>query len=266
MSRCAWGGCLLLNSLAWAEEAPEPGVAREYKLQLDTQVDLERLAARLQTVLPAHGATVNGHFKVRKHRDVVFFDSPASCVLRRAGWILRARGDAGRKRELTLKLRGDAGLPEDAALRSTRDVAFKQEEDVSPPATVVPSYSWSRQSRHAILSLQDARALFPVLQAVDLGPAQALQPVAGLAIREQTYVLLRLSFAGQDYPLEASVWQRPDAQPLLVELSFRFDNSWAGRQEALRIFAVLQTQAGVLPAAQSKTEALYQVDGNFCRR
>lgn len=251
------GLCLMLPGAVQA-------ASREYKLLLDPAPfstaanSLERAAQTVAEALRAQGFETRGHFSRKAQRSIQFFDTPGFCALRRAGFILRLRGE----QDLTLKQRTPGGVSGGA--RGDDVSRFKAEEDVSPPAQISLSDAWSR---HALAprSLAELSAIFSAL-AGHFQQDAPLQTVAAQVFQEQNYELLRVRHAKQSYPLEAATWVDQGGRLVAVEISFRFEESPAGRETGMRLFAVLQHQAGLrLSTAQSKTDLAYRAaNGGFC--
>lgn len=226
----------------------------------------------LATVSKSFGESVRGSAELDKDRQVRFLDTPGSCSLRKAGFILRER-QARRDVRLTLKTRS----ADEAWVRATRidapDAKTKLEEDINPPADGKLSRSATLKivPRQLPTTLGEAAELFPALKSF-AEAGEKLERVNGIDVRELKYDLPSWKVDGVKFESGLSIWRDPkNDRTLFVEVDFGYDvpgDPVKAREldaKAKAFFSAIQadkTWNG--GASQGKTEWVYQ-GGSFCR-
>ena len=226
----------------------------------------------LATVSKSFGVSVRGDAELDKDRQVRFLDTPGSCSLRKAGFILRERQER-RDVRLTLKTRS----ADEAWVRATRidapDAKTKLEEDINSPADGKLSRSATLKivPRQLPATLVEAAELFPALKGFS-AKGETLERVNGIDVRELKYDLPSWKVDGVKFESGLSIWRDPkNNRTLFVEIDFGYDvpNDPAKASEldakAKAFFYAIQadkTWSG--GASQGKTEWVYQ-GGSFCR-
>ncbi|WP_137938419.1 hypothetical protein [Chitinivorax sp. B] len=258
--------------------------SREFKLPLQTapfatRDDLKAVVlkyAEAQAVWAGQvtGTKVAGQVKRDKTRVVHYLDQPGECGLRAAGLILRVRAN-GERQVLTLKTRSaDTESIQRMKLNEAEESA-KLEEDISPPMETKVSRSVSRDVALPPADLDSLRQLFPALNGWPLAKGP-LAVVGGTEIREETYDLPNIIFAGIKAKADVTLWYgAKDGVLRFAETSFRYAVPSAAdqaRQTADRAAKLFQAmQEGLWSAAtenrQTKTDWIYDDAGKgFCLR
>lgn len=272
----------LTAALPLAAQADET-MSREFKMPLvqapfekgDGEAGVDAYAkALVEIIKKTQGVEVRAKSELDKDREVRFLDTPGTCSLRKAGFILRERQER-RDVRLTLKTRSN-----DAAwVRATRidapDAKTKLEEDINPPADGKLSRSATLKivPRQAPGSMADAASLFPSLK--DLAAkGEKLERVAGMNVREIKYDLPSWKVDGTKFETGLSIWRdTKDGRMLFVEVDFGYDvpsdptKAKALNEKAQALFAAMQADAAWNGGkSQGKTEWVYQQNGGkFCQ-
>lgn len=276
LATCAATAC----GLAGAES-----LSREYKLPLQNAAFADVGAAGplyaqafAAAVQAAHGVAVDATAKAERARQVSFLDTPGSCALRKAGFILRLRED-DKRRQLTLKTRSADATWVRATRLDAAGAKNKLEEDVSAPGRGQLSRSSSLQLKGADAAPADlaaAAARWPVLQALPAGAPLAV--VQGQVIHEQGHALPRWRVAGVEFEGDLSFWRDAAGRLLFSEVSFRYEVPQGESAEAGAAAAAAARAADALfqrlqadtawagSQAQTKTDFIYKPTGAsaFC--
>ena len=176
MIKMNWiGVCAALGACTGAVAAED--MSREFKLPLQLaafEASPEAAAAAYARALSlliqrSHGVDAGHASKPGKTRQVRFLDTPGTCTLRKAGFILRERAD-DKRHQVTLKTRSpDAGWVMQTRLDAS-NAKTRLEEDVSPPLEASLSRSATLTLKGAApASLAAASELFPVLAGLGSG-------------------------------------------------------------------------------------------------
>ncbi|HOW49204.1 MAG TPA: hypothetical protein P5024_11860 [Burkholderiaceae bacterium] len=272
----------LLAALPVAAQVSEP-MSREFKLPLleapFTKASADEAAnayakSFATLVMTTQGVEIRPRAEFDKEREVRFLDTPGTCALRGAGYILRERVYRQDYR-VTLKTRS----ADEAWVRATRldgpEASVKLEEDVVPPGTGKLSRSATVRivPRQAPRTLAQAAELFPALKRLATSDAP-LEVVEGLKVKETVYKLPDWRVAGVKFEAGLSVWHAAsDGRLLFVESDFSYDvpqdpaKAREVAEKAQALFAAMQADAAWAGArTQTKTDFTYgAAGGKFCK-
>jgi len=270
------GVCAVLGACTGAAAAED--LSREFKLPLQLaafEASPEAATAAYARALSrliqrSHGVDAGDASKPDKTRQVRFLDTPGTCTLRKAGFILRERAD-DKRRQVTLKTRS----PDSSWVMQTRldtpNAKSKLEEDISAPLEARLSRSATLALKGAApASLEAASGLFPVLTTL-AARDEPLETVEGLTVREVGYQLPRWISQGVGFEADLSLWYDSAGKLLFSEASFRYDVPAAGADnaatQAAALFRAMQADASWAGTrSQTKTEFVYTATGGkFCR-
>jgi hypothetical protein len=205
---------------------------------------------------------------------VRFYDSPGTCRLKNAGYMLRTRGDTAGG-EVTLKFR--SSRPSTAAATdvsgSVSGAKTKLEDDIMPPfkETFSHSITESLSATKNLNILNDVTDLFPGTQSLNLPKKDTLSLVGNLDITERTYAGPSSDLGSSDADFSVTLWFVGNAStPAVAEMSFKVkaDNGdFTGKVTDRSKFLFDTMRAMNLWVSMStvtKTEWVYQYQPSFC--
>lgn len=264
--------------------------SREYKQLLDpihfTYSSESADVANYFNVIKANisnaiGRSVNGSLSLNKNRQVAFYDSPSSCVLRSNGYVFRQRSYPN-SNEVTLKYRSSdrfisgfedlSSATNGAETKLEADIGFSNGDNYK----VVYSHSTTVPNTRTLNDFKDIHSHFPGF-ADNYGYSDNLQlaVVGDIHVTEHVFKGAEIDLGSIDAELSVTIWYlgQPSAaqRPMLVEASFKIEDSSATYTQKVVQRAKLALQQ--LQAVQSwnaidntsKTQRIYNAAGNFCQ-
>ncbi|MFC3034793.1 hypothetical protein ACFOEE_19995 [Pseudoalteromonas fenneropenaei] len=264
--------------------------SREYKQLLDPahftysseSLDVASYDNVIKTnISNAIGRNVNGSLSLNKNRQIAFYDSPSSCVLRANGYLFRERSYAS-SNEVTLKFRSSdryisafedlSSVTNGAETKLEADIGLKNGDSYK----VVYSHSTTAINTRTLSDFKDIHSHFPGF-ADDYGFSDnlPLAVVGGIYITEHVYKGTEIDLGSIDAELSLTLWYvgQPSAaqHPMLAEVSFKIEDGSAAYSQK-----VVQRAKLALEALQtldnwnsidntSKTQRIYNAAGNFCQ-
>ncbi len=266
-----------------AAQAADALTSKEYKILLTPSLFdsqpltvanqfLTDLKAKLKTT--TFDRTVDGKFAEDERRTVRFYDSPGTCRLKAAGYMLRTRGD-GKDTEITLKFRSPSQSTAAATdvSGSVSGAKTKLEDDIVPPFKETFSHSTTEtlSASKNLNILDDVADLFPGTKSLNLPNKDPLSLVSNLDITEQTYAGAESDLGQQDADFSLTLWYVGNAsKPSVAELSFKIksDSGDFTGKVTDRSKLLFDTTRGltqwVSTSTVTKTEWVYQYQPSYC--
>lgn len=278
----------LLSAASTASANPDV-ISREYKLMLQPALfayntessDVDDFIDDAETAIEAAiSRNVTGSASLSKIRDVEFFDTDGSCVLRNKGYSFRERIESGDS-EVTLKFRSEdryISYFEDMSATSG-SAESKLESDVGISASsnfvVLYSHSTTAPNTRTINQMDDINDQFPGFDS-DYGfsDSTALDRVGNLTIREHVYKNVDIDLGSIDAEISVTLWYNGTpsgaSAPVVAEVSFKYEDNAADYTKkvvnrAKQAFLALQDlSAWTDPASKTKTRFVYEYAPSFC--
>ena len=260
--------------------------SREYKILLKPELftdnveqaknQSDKFLADVNNELKKQGiiATIDKTFEEDKIREISFYDTPGTCVLKYENYVARERiNRKNNKRELMIKFRTDDINKLDGIAFKGRHPksSSKTEADVSP-GNIVYSVSTKQTIRtEKIDSIDVIEKLFPGLNK-NFKQDGILAKVSGLSVIDYSYEGPELILDEEPFNFELSIWYVNDeTKPAIVELSYTIKES-AGNfspKTLKNAEFIMNMIAGMEQWAASssmmKTAWVYQYQPDFCK-
>lgn len=278
----------LLGAASVASANPDV-ISREYKLMLQASLfayntessDVNDFIDDAETAIEtAISRNVSGSASLSKIRDVMFYDTDSSCILKNSGYSFRERIESGAS-EVTLKFRSEdryiADFEDMSATSGSAESKLESDIGISASSNFVVLYSHSTTTPNTrtINQMDDINDQFPGFED-DYGIADstALDLVGGLTVREHVYKNVDIDLGSIDAELSVTLWYdgTPSgaSSPIIVEVSFKYEDSSADYTKkvvnrAKQAFLALQDlSTWTDPASKTKTRFVYEYDPSFC--
>jgi hypothetical protein len=273
----------LISGAFAAQAATDVLASKEYKVLLTpSNFNAQPLTAanqflsELKTNLKNAGSdrTIDSTFSDDEVRAVRFYNSPGTCRLKNAGYMLRTRGDTAGG-EVTLKFRSSS--PSIAAASdvsaSVSDAKTKFEDDIMPPFNETFSHSTTEglSATKNLNILVDVTDLFPGTRSLNLPKKDTLSLVGNLDIIERIYAGPSSDLGSSDADFSLTLWFVGNAlTPAVAEMSFKVkaDNGdFTGKvtdRSKLLFDTMRAMNLWVSMSTITKTEWVYQYQPSFC--
>ena len=263
--------------------------SREYKLMLNpawftsgneaSNVNSYFQAAKTQ-IQQQISRDITGTMTLSKTRQVRFFDSPNTCLLKNKGYIFRERVENGQS-EVTLKYRGyDQYIAAFEDLSgSSSQAETKFEEDIGSKNgqsfVAVFSHSTTEPNTRTLNDFQDVNVHFPAFAThYAISNSQPLSVVSNFTAYERVYKGGSIDLGQFDAQISVTLWYNGvpsvNTQPVTVEASFKYEDPYAAytKQVVNRAnlsFSALQAMnSWVSTTSATKTQYAYEYSPNFC--
>ncbi|TVZ40593.1 hypothetical protein P886_5027 [Alteromonadaceae bacterium 2753L.S.0a.02] len=263
--------------------------SREYKLMLDASEfaynsessDVADLLDDVETVVEsAISRNVSGSASLTKIRDVKFFDTSGSCLLKNIGYSFRERIENGNS-EVTLKFRSpDRYISDFEDLSASSGSAEeKLESDIGSSSTtdfkIVYGHSTKAPNTRTINKMDDINDQFPGFDDdYNLSNSMDLDLVGNLTIREHVYKGVDIDLGQFDAEISVTLWYNgvPSGSqaPVVAEVSFKYEDSSADYTKAVvnrakTAFHAMQSLSNWVDSnSQTKTQFVYEYSSTFC--
>jgi len=282
---------VLLLIVCVAAHANPKVESREYKLML--KVDLFQHETEAQnvgsfldkaksTIEAATNRNVTGSERLKKIRDVRFYDIQGTCQLNEHGYIFRERieienGDS----EVTLKFRSPdryiSSFEDLSASSSPEDRKLEADIGISStsPFKIVYGHSNTVPNKRTINKMGDINHHFTGFKNnYHFSNDTELSPVGGLIIREHVYKGREIDLEQAKGKISVTLWYHgipSDLQkPVIAEVSFKYEDESANYTKeivnlAKAAFDALQSLTDWIdPNSKTKTQWVYDFDSGFC--
>lgn len=268
--------------------------SREYKIMLsvddfnrgnEKKVVKQYFKALKKAVQLATVQHVNGKVKLASEMEVIFYDTPGSCMLMNIGYSFRERIKVkSRKSSVSLKYRNtDFNKVRLEGVDATASNAkSKLEADImlNSRKQLIPIYSASTKYDNAqlIQNMVDINNAFPAFKSrYHFKDDAMIAPVNGLTAYERVYDGAWFDLDNTKAKISLSLWYQqiplPDEKAILVEVSFSFNtgkeepgvDSQAIIEQADKVFyAIQEMEAWSSERMNTKTQFVYQFAADFC--
>ncbi|MGF1697267.1 hypothetical protein L4D20_18695 [Vibrio kyushuensis] len=277
---------LLISNVAVAN--PEV-TSREYKLMLDKKqfnfsnetqkVDLffRQMKSAVEAAIERE---VSGEHELAKVREVSFFDTPGSCVLRKNGYSYRDRIDHGES-TTSLKFRSPdryiVGFEDVSSIADGAKSKFELDIGANPTNPFVGVYSASTKQPNSetVMTMGDINRYFTGFASrYDFDDSLVLSQVSDLLVYERVYRGVEIDLGKFDAEVDLTLWYQENptngSKPIVAEVSFSYEDKKAEytRKVVNRAKTAFEAISNMSPwvdvHSQTKTSFVYNYDANFC--
>lgn len=214
-------------------------------------------------------------FKEGQARNISFYDTPGSCKLKAANYVVRERTQlSNNKREVMVKRRTNtlAQLDGISLTGVYSNASSKVEADIIPGNVVYSVSTKQKIDTEQINSIDSLYKLFPSLKQ-NFNQSGMLAKVSNLTVLDHSFSEPELMLDGQLFKFDLSLWYVQDVNhPVIVELSYKITESKSNGnlsptslKNADRIMNLIAgMNKWAAPKSLMKTAWVYQYQPKFC--